>query len=682
MPRFEGALDEVRISNLARSADWVAAQYASMTGSLVTYGFEQSVEGVLANDFDRDGDALTVTQLNGVPGAIGVPTVLASGAIVTLNADGSFIYNTNASFDWVSLGSTTTDSFTYRVDDGNGNTNSSTVTLTIHGSNDGPVAVDAAAGTTENAVLNSNVPAASDVDGTIASYAPGGTNVALGTLLLNGDGSYSFDPGTDFDDLAVGETRDVTFTYTATDNDGAVSAEQTVTITVTGTNDLPTIVDVADINFNEAVNASAQNLTASGTVNFDDVDATDLVDITTSLTSPAVWNGGVIDASLKVLLESGFSASVTNAAAPGSTGWNYTANNANLDFLATGETITLTFTLTATDSTGATTSDLVTITIIGASDAPFITDGPDSVGLAETNSDLSTSGDLTINDADINNTVAASIDSLVVTGTSNRTDPLAPSDAALLTMFNISPTDILDNLTDILDATEDVDTLNWTFISGAETFDYLAAGETLILEYTVRATDDDGIPLSDTETVTITITGSNDDPVFSIVDVVGDITEGATLTDSGSITFADLDGSDTPTATEVTQSVSTNVVGGLTGAQQTAIENAFSISPDALNANNGTINWTYTITEGELDFLAAGETVTAIFTITVNDANGGTDTQDVTINITGANDAPVITVVDVVGDITEGATLSDTGSITFADLDLTDCRPQPKSPNR
>ena len=78
------------------------------------------------------------------------------------------------------------------------------------------------------------------------------------------------------------------------------------------------------------------------------------------------------------------------------------------------------------------------------------------------------------------------------------------------------------------------------------------------------------------------------------------------------------------------------------------------------------------ITEAELDFLAAGETVTVVYTITVDDGNGGTDTQDVTIAITGANDAPVIAVVDVAGSITEGTTLTDTGSITFTDLDLTD----------
>ena len=148
------------------------------------------------------------------------------------------------------------------------------------------------------------------------------------------------------------------------------------------------------------------------------------------------------------------------------------------------------------------------------------------------------------------------------------------------------------------------------------------------------------------------------------------ITEGSTLTDSGSITFTDLDLTDTPTATEVTKSVTTALT--LTAAQQAAIENAFSISPDAGNTNNGTINWDYTITEGELDFLAAGETVTVVYTITVDDANGGTDTQDVTVTITGANDAPVIAVVDVAGAITEGTTLTDAGSITFTDLDLTD----------
>ena len=110
----------------------------------------------------------------------------------------------------------------------------------------------------------------------------------------------------------------------------------------------------------------------------------------------------------------------------------------------------------------------------------------------------------------------------------------------------------------------------------------------------------------------------------------------------------------------------------LTNEQKTAIENAFTIATPATNTNNGEVNWDYTITEGELDFLAAGETVTAVFTVNVNDGHGGTACEDVTITITGTNDAPVVTVVDVSGDITEGSVLTDAGSVTFEDVDLTD----------
>ena len=193
-------------------------------------------------------------------------------------------------------------------------------------------------------------------------------------------------------------------------------------------------------------------------------------------------------------------------------------------------------------------------------------------------------------------------------------------------------------------------TINWDYTITEAELDFLAAGETVTVVYTITVDDANGG--TDTQDVTVTITGANDAPVIAVVDVAGSITEGTTLTDSGSITFTDLDLTDTPTATEVTKSVTTALT--LTAAQQTAIEDAFTISPDAGNTNNGTINWDYTITEAELDFLAAGETVTVVYTITVNDANGGTDTQDVTVTITGANDAPVIAVVDVAGSITEG----------------------------
>ena len=112
-------------------------------------------------------------------------------------------------------------------------------------------------------------------------------------------------------------------------------------------------------------------------------------------------------------------------------------------------------------------------------------------------------------------------------------------------------------------------------------------------------------------------------PTLTATEVSGDITEGTTLNDSGSISFEDLDLTDTPTATEATKSVTALLADGttaltLTAAQQAALEAGFSITPADDNTNDGTINWDYTVSEDTLNFLAAGEAVTATFTITVD----------------------------------------------------------------
>src|SRR5690606_37424756 len=109
------------------------------------------------------------------------------------------------------------------------------VTVTITGTNDAPVVTAATAETDENTVLTSAVPNARDVDGTIASYQLV-EKPAVGKLDFNADGSYTFTPDNAFADLADGQSREVSFTYTATDNNGAVSAPETVTITVHGKN--------------------------------------------------------------------------------------------------------------------------------------------------------------------------------------------------------------------------------------------------------------------------------------------------------------------------------------------------------------------------------------------------------------------------------------------------------------
>ena len=113
--------------------------------------------------------------------------------------------------------------------------------ITVNATNDAPVATDDVVGTDQDTALTSqSVPTPTDVDGTInaTSYALV-ADVAEGNLTFNNDGTYSFNPNGDFDDLASAATRDVTFTYTVDDNDGTTSNTATVTITVTGTNDAP-----------------------------------------------------------------------------------------------------------------------------------------------------------------------------------------------------------------------------------------------------------------------------------------------------------------------------------------------------------------------------------------------------------------------------------------------------------
>ena len=61
---------------------------------------------------------------------------------------------------------------------------------------------------------------------------------AEGTVSVHADGSYSFDPGSDFEDLGIGEFRDVCFIYHATDGQGG-SDSGIVTITVTGSEEGP-----------------------------------------------------------------------------------------------------------------------------------------------------------------------------------------------------------------------------------------------------------------------------------------------------------------------------------------------------------------------------------------------------------------------------------------------------------
>ena len=229
--------------------------YTVTDGTLVSSATTVTVSVAAVNDLPITTDATAGTGENtvlasSVPAATDVDGTIASYALLsgpasgslTFKPDGTYSFNPGAAFDDLAAGATRQVSFTYTATDNNGGVSApATVAITVTGT-DLPIASNALAGTGENAVLASSVPAGSDVDGTVTSYSLV-TGPASGSLTFNPDGTYSFNPGAAFDDLAVGATRDVSFTYTATDNNGGVSTPATVTITVTGTNDLPIASD-------------------------------------------------------------------------------------------------------------------------------------------------------------------------------------------------------------------------------------------------------------------------------------------------------------------------------------------------------------------------------------------------------------------------------------------------------
>ena len=173
-----------------------------------------SDSGVLANDTDADGDALTA-QLESTP---------ANGT-VSMDSGGGFTYTPN-------LGFSGTDTFTYSASDGF--TNSAAATVTIEVTNEIPAGQADFYGTPENLALTVPAPGVLRNDMINNNDTLGAqllTATAAGALSFETNGSFVYVPNAGF-------TGTDSFTYEATDGDVS-SAPVTVTIYVNATNTPP-----------------------------------------------------------------------------------------------------------------------------------------------------------------------------------------------------------------------------------------------------------------------------------------------------------------------------------------------------------------------------------------------------------------------------------------------------------
>jgi VCBS repeat-containing protein len=287
---------------------------------------------VLQNDSDPEGDTLTAM----------LATDPANGT-VELNADGSFVYTPNA--DYVG-----TDSFTYTADDGNGNTASAMVTITIDPLNDAPVAGDDSFATDEDVPVSGNVLVNdTDADGDSLSAALD-QGPANGTVELNSDGSFTYTPSADFN----GEDS---FTYIVDDGSGQ-TATGTVTISIAAINDAP--VAGAD-EF-----ATDEDMPVSGNVLVNDTD--------------------VEGDSLVAALAQGPTSGTVELNSDGS--FTYTPS---ADFNGSDS-----FTYTVDDGQGGTATGTVSITVNAINDAP-VANNDELV----TDEDMPANGNVLTNDSDV-----------------------------------------------------------------------------------------------------------------------------------------------------------------------------------------------------------------------------------------------------------------------------------------
>ena len=104
---------------------------------------------VRTNDTDPDGDALTVSAVNGSGTSVGNAVAGTNGGSFTIGSNGAYIFNPGTAFDDLAVGQTRTTAINYTISDGQGGTSTATVTVTVTGTNDAPITVGTISGQSE-----------------------------------------------------------------------------------------------------------------------------------------------------------------------------------------------------------------------------------------------------------------------------------------------------------------------------------------------------------------------------------------------------------------------------------------------------------------------------------------------------------------------------------------------------
>ncbi|PWR03764.1 hypothetical protein DKT77_04820, partial [Meridianimarinicoccus roseus] len=377
---FEGLDDgESATETLTYTVDDGNGATATNTITITIDGVNDAPE-VLDQSFTADENQTSVGTVAATDVDVETLTYsLASGGdndLFSIDAStGELTFNTAPNFeDPQDAGGDNTYDLTVTVDDGDV-TETAAITVAVADVNDAPVAADDTATTDEDNPVSGNVitgPGTDTDEDTLPSpdtlsviYVDGSTVTSGGSVTVAGsnggsftvssDGSYDFDPGGDFNDMAVGDADKTTSVeYTVSDGEGGTDTA-ILTVTVTAVNDTPTAGDDSGAGF--GTDEDTAFTTGNVLDNDTDPDTNDTLSVsafdTTGTQGTVTDNGN------------------------GTFGYD---PNGQFESLGQGATATDTFSYTASDANGGTNTATVTIEITGVNDGPTAVADSDTTG--------------------------------------------------------------------------------------------------------------------------------------------------------------------------------------------------------------------------------------------------------------------------------------------------------------
>ncbi len=283
---FTGSMDEVKVFNGSLSSDEVAQLHEIESSNnkwdeFVTNAAEDTAttitaESLLANDTDVDGDTLSITEVTATDDTHGT---------VSLDSDGNVVFTPEENYNGEA-------SFNYTISDGNGGTDTATVTLNVDSVNDvitqvtdtdntaNIIAEDAANGTEVGVTAN-----AADVDGEAVTFSivdSDGNEVTDGAFAVDANSGVVTVRDNTLIDFETAQSHDVI--VKATSEDGTSSTE-TFNVGVNDVDESATAgtVTIGTVSGDDVINAAeddAATIEVSGTASGGDISAGDTVTVT------------------------------------------------------------------------------------------------------------------------------------------------------------------------------------------------------------------------------------------------------------------------------------------------------------------------------------------------------------------------------------------------------------------